>query len=238
MAAPSTSTTTLAIKALSITISLVASGGIASPTLFDIPELQSQPASRSLPQLRWLFSRGSHIFPTACLLSSAGFVYTAFQSLPLARRYVAQLLLHAASNTTGTNGFLLAAALSFTIAPFTRFVMLPTNFEIIRFNAEEGGVRSARAAAEQQQSNSDAAAATGAKGCGERPIDDLLSESHSTANQITDLSGPQSKTRDDSTAREDERARELLGKFGRMNMGRAVLIGAGGVVGLCTALMP
>ena len=57
--------TTHAIQTLSVSVSLLAAGGIAGLSLFDVPELQSQPADRALPQIRWLFSRGSHIFPQA-----------------------------------------------------------------------------------------------------------------------------------------------------------------------------
>lgn len=59
------------IQTLSISVSLYAGGGIAALSLFDVPELQSQPADRSLPMIRFLFSRGGHIFPQAavCRLS-------------------------------------------------------------------------------------------------------------------------------------------------------------------------
>ena len=54
-----------AVQALSISIALAGAGGIAALSLFDIPEIRSQPADRALPMIRWLFSRGSHIFPQA-----------------------------------------------------------------------------------------------------------------------------------------------------------------------------
>nr|POE62882.1 hypothetical protein CFP56_03785 [Quercus suber] len=56
---------TVAVQTLSITIALAASGSIAALSVFDLQELKSQPAERSLPMLRWLFSRGSHIYPPA-----------------------------------------------------------------------------------------------------------------------------------------------------------------------------
>ncbi|ORY07934.1 hypothetical protein BCR34DRAFT_16188 [Clohesyomyces aquaticus] len=61
----SSSPTTQALQIIGVSTALMASGGIACLSLFDIPLLSSQPASRSLPQIRWLFSRGSHIFPAA-----------------------------------------------------------------------------------------------------------------------------------------------------------------------------
>ena len=54
--------------------------------------------------------------------------------------------------------------------------------------------------------------------------------------QIKDLSGPQAKTEQSITEEEDREVRRLLEKFGRMNLAQAVLIGAGGIVGLATAL--
>lgn len=60
-------TLTQAVQVSSIATSLIAAGGIASLSLFDVPELASQPADRALPQIRWLFSRGSHIFPQAAV---------------------------------------------------------------------------------------------------------------------------------------------------------------------------
>lgn len=99
--------TTQTIQILSITTALLASGSIATLSLFATPLLQSQPASRSL---RWLFSRGSHIFPTSALLSSSGFAYLAYTSLPTHATH--SLFTHA---TTGKSGLYLAAsALAFS----------------------------------------------------------------------------------------------------------------------------
>ncbi|RGP64330.1 hypothetical protein FLONG3_9603 [Fusarium longipes] len=201
---------------LSITTALMASGGIATLTFFDVPELQSQPASRSLPAIRWLFSRGSHVFPSASLLSTIGFVYSAsvnnenFSSL-----------YSISSNTAKTNGFLLAAALSFGIAPFTQ-LMIPTNFALIRENNKLGGARSEKAAA-QGSASADRTAWDSVKGSGEGV-------------EFTDLSGPQEHTERESSKEEDENIRQLLEKFRWLNLVRAVLIGAGGVVGLYAAM--
>jgi hypothetical protein len=119
------SSLTLPIQTASISISLLAAGAIATLTLFDVPLAQAQPASRALPSIRWLFSRGSYIFPTTSSLSTALFVYLAINALP-AGRAVTQLL-NVGSNGSKINGYLAAAALNLGIAPFTAIVMIPTN---------------------------------------------------------------------------------------------------------------
>ncbi|KAL6916208.1 hypothetical protein ACHAPO_010670 [Fusarium lateritium] len=204
------------VQVLSITTALLASGGIATLTFFDIPELQSQPASRSLPAVRWLFSRGSHIFPSASLVSTIGFIYSAS-----ADNGTFSSLYSMTSNTSKVNGFLLAAALSFSIAPFTQ-LMIPTNFALIRENNKLGGARSQKAAA-QGDASIDRSAFDSVKGSGEGV-------------EFTDLSGPQERTKEDSDQEQDEKVKALLEKFRWLNLVRAALIGAGGVVGLYAAL--
>ncbi|CAG7555222.1 unnamed protein product [Fusarium equiseti] len=201
------------VQVFSITTALLASGGIATLTFFDIPELRSQPASRSLPSIRWLFSRGSHVFPSASLLSTLGFIYSASAS-----NDSISPLYSISTNTPKANGFLLAAALSFGIAPFTQ-LMIPTNFALIKKNNELGGARSKKAGG----GKTDRSALDSVLGSGE-------------GDEFTDLSGPQERTKDESSQEEDEKVRELLEKFRWLNLVRAVLIGAGGVVGLYAAL--
>ena len=104
--------------------------------------------------------------------------------------------------------------------------MVPNNFALIKKNADKGGARSAKAAEELKRS--------GLKP-GERSALDSVN-STGEGDQWSDLSGPQEKTELDSTQEEDEEVREMLGKFGRQNAVRAVLLGAGGVVGLLAAL--
>ncbi|RBR14435.1 uncharacterized protein FIESC28_07671 [Fusarium coffeatum] len=200
------------VEVFSIATSLIASGGIATLTFFDVPELQSQPASRSLPSIRWLFSRGSHVFPSASLLSTIGFIYSASASNGSSTLY------SISTNTPKANGFLLAAALSFGIAPFTQ-LMIPTNFALIKKNNELGGARSRKA----DGSKTDRSALDSVMGSGE-------------GDEFTDLSGPQERTEKDSSQEQDEEVRQLLEKFRWLNLVRAVLIGAGGVVGLYAAL--
>ena len=204
-----------AVKVVSISVSLLASGGIATLSLFDIPELRAQPASRSLPSIRWLFSRGSHVFPSASLIASSGFAYLAYD----AAGNFGQLM-RISKNAMKVNGYLSAAALTFSIALFTQ-VMLPTNFELIRMNMKKGGARSEKSARSEQHRSGKA-------------LDSSLGKGE--AAEFSDLGGPPAKTEDTSSDEDDEKVKELLDRFGKLNFVRAVLIGAGGVVGLWTAL--
>ncbi|KAG5662016.1 hypothetical protein KAF25_004255 [Fusarium avenaceum] len=204
-------------EVISIATALIASGGIATLTFFDVPELQSQPASRSLPAIRWLFSRGSHVFPSASIISTVGFIYSASTH----NLQGSGPLYSLGTNTSQTNSFLAAAALTFSIAPFTQ-LMIPTNFALIKENNKLGGSRSEKAARENGDASTGRSALDSVKGTGEGV-------------EFTDLSGPQEKTPRSSTAEEDQKVRDLLEKFRWLSLVRAVLIGAGGVVGLYSA---
>lgn len=217
------------LKALSIGTSLVAAGGIASLTIFNVPSLQAIPASRSLPQIRWLFSRGSHIFPTAAALSSAGFVSLAFFALPPGRRGLSQLL-EGLLRAGGIQGYTAAAVLCISIGPFTA-LMVPTNFELIRMNEEKGGTRSEKNAAEKSGKGQKEGGATENK---DKAFSSISGEGQ--VSEFSDSSGPQGKAGSETTAEDDEKVGKLLATFGTMNMARAILIGAGGIVGLLTAL--
>ncbi|THV44778.1 hypothetical protein BGAL_0581g00060 [Botrytis galanthina] len=208
------------VQTLSISSSLLASGGIASLSLFNIPELRSQPASRALPSIRWLFSRGSHLFPEAAALASAGFIYLAYESL--APGQSALQLLKVVRNSRTINGYLAAAVLSISIGPFTSFVMLPTNFALIEMNVEKAGARSEKSKVE-------------GGGSGERSARDSVNGDGEAA-EFTDLSGPQEKTPKESSAADDEKMRSLLDKFSALNWIRAGLVGGGGILGLWIAL--
>jgi hypothetical protein len=213
---------TQTVQIISICTALLASGGIAALSLFDVPMIQSQPASRSLPMIRWLFSRGSHTFPTAAITSASGFVYLAYTSLPsFSLNSTSLLLQHAAKGKPGL--YLAASALSFSIAPITSF-MIPTNFVLIRKNEELGGSRSAASA--------DYRAKAGSK---ERSADESV-DSKDDVSQWKDLSVPQEETERKSTKAEDKEVNDLLERFGQLNMLRAVAIGSGGIVGLLAAL--
>ncbi|KAF4549906.1 Hypothetical protein D9617_19g102110 [Elsinoe fawcettii] len=207
--------TTTFVQVLSISTALATSGGIATLSLFDIPILKSQPASRSLPSIRWLFSRGSHVFPQAAFLAAGGFVYLAYSALPIGSRTVLQLL--KGGGHLRPQAYLAAAALSISIGPITSF-MLPVNFDLIKQNAKKGGFSSSANAARGKN-------------------DDQTSDGTPAQDPLGDLSGPQTETQQTSTREEDERVRELLTKFSQLNMLRALAVGAGGVVGLLAALM-
>lgn len=216
-------TTGTAAQVLSISVALVGAGGIAALSLFDVPELQAQPADRSLPAIRWLFSRGSHIFPQAAALSAAGFAYAAYDTLPQHTRSLSQLL---KGTNPKTNGFLAAAVLAISIGPFTSY-MLSNNFALIEKNEKLGGARSQKSAEQQRQQ-------------GQRPGQGSAEDSVNNkrgVDEFRDLSNPMAKTDLSSSEADDREVRERLGKFGRQNMVRAVLLGGGGIVGLVTALM-
>ncbi|KAK7966894.1 uncharacterized protein PG986_001171 [Apiospora aurea] len=214
-------TTVAALQVASITSSLMVAGGIATMSLFDIPILQAQPASRSLPSIRWLFSRGSHIMPTAAFAAGTGFVSLAFLALPPAAAAAAaggNVLTRILAGSK-TRGYLAAALCNFAIGPVTG-LMLPTNMALIKKNEEQGG-RAERPGRQGRGARRSAEDSIAGKGEG---------------NQFTDLSGPQEKTPLGSSAAEDGEVRGLLGKFAKMNAVRAALCMIGGVVGLCTAL--
>lgn len=218
------STINSALQATSISISLLAAGGIATLSIFDVPILRAQPASRSLPSVRWLFSRGSHIFPTAAIISAAGFSILAYRSLPgsLASRTVLQLL-----RDTRSRGYLAAAALNIAIAPWTSLVMIPNNFDLIKMNNELGGYRSIASsqAAEKERG-----------GLRERSARDSVEGKGEGIDEFKDVSDPQGQTPRNSSDAEDEQVKTMLTKFGSQNYVRAALMLAGGVVGLLTAL--
>nr|POF07648.1 hypothetical protein CFP56_70550 [Quercus suber] len=215
---------TTAVQAFSITISLMTAGSVATLSIFDLQELKSQPAERSLPMLRWLFSRGSHIYPPAAFLSSAGFAYLAYDAIPSHLRSITRVL--QATNSLKFNGYLAASILAFSMAPVTQYVMLRNNFELIEKNEEKGGARSAKSAQVMHKQGS---------GIGLRSAEESV-ESKGDINEFKDLSGPQSETAKSFTEAERKEVQEKLTKFSRQNLLRAMVIGAGGMVGLLNAL--
>lgn len=214
-------TPALFIQTATITTSLVSAGGIASLSLFDIPELRSQPASRSLPGIRWLFSRGSHIFPTTSFLAAAGFTYLAISVHPGS----ASQILRLAANSQKVNLYLAAAAINAGNFFWTPLAMIPTNFALIELNEKIGGTRSARAASEKSY------------GPGDRDAAASVSSKGDSTSEFKDLTGPQTQSDRKSTPEEDKKADELLAKFGALNAVRSLFPGVGGVVGLVAALI-
>jgi hypothetical protein len=199
--------------------SLIGSGGILALTFFDIPILASQPASRSLPSTRWLFSRGSHVFPTAAVLSGGGFLSLAYASIPSGVGLL-EVLRTSSDARFKILGYIAASLLSISIAPVTSF-MIPTNFRLIELNEQKGGARSSRSAELGDEGGRSAEESVDGKG---------------QVSQWSDLSGPQGSTKADSTKAVDEEVKALLEKFGRLNAVRGVLLGLGGVVGLAVGL--
>ena len=121
-------------------------------------------------------------------------------------------------------GYLAAAVLVLSIAPYTDRVMIPANFALIKLNADLGGARSEEAGKFGDATPGDRSALDSVNGKGEG------------VGQWRDVSGPQEKTLRNGSEEDERRARQLLGKFGRLNMGRSILIGLGGIVGLVTAI--
>jgi hypothetical protein len=156
------------------------------------------------------------------MISSTGFLYLAYAALPTSARTLSSVLTHAARGKPGA--FLAASALSFSCAMFTSVAMIPTNFELIKRNEELGGSHSAKSADYRE-------------GIGARPrTADESVNGKEDVSQWSDLSDPQEKTRRDTTEQQDEEVKGLLTKFEKLNYVRAALIGAGGIVGLMTAL--
>jgi hypothetical protein len=102
--------------------------------------------------------------------------------------------------------------------------MIPTNFALIKKNEELGGSRS-KASAEYREK----------AGSKERSADESV-DSKDDVSQWRDLSVPQEQTARKSSPAEDQEVNELLDKFGKLNMLRAVAIGSGGIVGLIALL--
>lgn len=222
------STATTAVQIVSVASALMASGGMVTLSLHDIPQLRPQPASRSLPAVRWLFSRGSHTFPNAAIASGLGFLYGAYAYLPPAAGRGLQKVISLSqfgANGLKTNGLILAAALAWSIAPWTRLVMLPTNLELMEMNQSLGGYRSQSAADEDKSGR-----------IYRRTGKDSIA-GKSEGSEFTDRSGPQEVTKRQSSAQEDERAKELMDKFTRLNLVRAALLGAGGIIALSSILL-
>ncbi|KAF1970745.1 hypothetical protein BU23DRAFT_556464 [Bimuria novae-zelandiae CBS 107.79] len=169
------------VQIVSIATALVAAGGIATLSLFDVPLLLSQPASRSLPLTRWLFSRGSHIFPSAAFVSSGGFAFLAYDALPPAT------VLRSATQGGPVGYYIAAALLSISIAPWTSLVMIPTNFTLIEKNEQKGGKMSEAAPDEATRRSAEGSV-----------------NNEGGASQWTDLSGSQERTKDKSTQGDDK----------------------------------
>lgn len=121
----------LAAQTLGITTSLIASGGILTLSLFTAQNLKSQePRETTLQNLRFTFSRGSHIFPPLSAISAAAFSYLAYTAslastqaplVRLASNSVPKVL----NAMTKRDCYIAAAVACFSIMPFTVAYMVP-----------------------------------------------------------------------------------------------------------------
>ncbi|TKX26423.1 hypothetical protein C1H76_1385 [Elsinoe australis] len=123
--------------------SLVAAGAILSISALINPVLDTSARSVSaekpsptttLPAIRFLFSRGSHIFPQAATVAGACFGYLAYNNSGRSGLVKPLQALVGVSLSKGA-GYTLAAALSTAIMPLT-FVMLPLANNSLREMAE------------------------------------------------------------------------------------------------------
>ncbi|KAA8627750.1 hypothetical protein PtrSN002B_009013 [Pyrenophora tritici-repentis] len=105
--------------------------------------------------------------------------------------------------------------------------MVPTNFALIEKNEELGGSRSTKSARYRRQNGEKA---------GEKSAEESV-EGEGDVSQWRDLSGPMEKTEKESSEEMDEVVDGLLEKFAKLNLARAVMIGAGGVVGLVAGMV-
>jgi len=113
------------LHTVGITSALLASGSVLSFSVIDVPQYQNpnQPTSATLQNIRFFFSRGSHVFPYAAAIAAGAFGTLAyltpdgpdFASIASPREY---------QNTKTL--YWTAAASAFSIFPYTRFFMLPT----------------------------------------------------------------------------------------------------------------
>lgn len=94
-------------------------------------------------------------------------------------------------------------------------------------NEDKGGARSRNTEIERSKKPDQA---------GQRSADDSV-DGKDAPNQLTDLSGPQTQTSSGTSEAEDRKVNELLDKFAALNSVRAVLMAAGGMVGLWAALL-
>lgn len=90
-------------------------GAIIALSYSTVPIFLAHPNEASLNHLRALFSSGSHIFPQLATAVSLAFSVLAY---------------NAPIGSSARSQFLLAAAGTISIAPFTIFVMKPTNMRL------------------------------------------------------------------------------------------------------------
>ncbi|KAL8721777.1 MAG: hypothetical protein Q9225_001626 [Loekoesia sp. 1 TL-2023] len=120
---------TLSLQTFGIGTGFLTAGAITALSYSTVPIFLAHPNEVSLRHLRALFSSGSHIFPQLATAASTSFAVLAY---------------NAPIGSSLRNQYLLAAAGAISIAPFTIFVMKPTNMTLkeIGEQGEEGIKRS------------------------------------------------------------------------------------------------
>ncbi|KAL8740958.1 MAG: hypothetical protein Q9190_006393 [Brigantiaea leucoxantha] len=112
---------TLSLQIFGVSTGLITSGAIMALSYSTVPIFHQHPNEVSLRHLRALFSSGSHIFPQCATAAAAAFSLLAYYSPAGGSRRLQ---------------YLLAAAGTIGIAPFTVFVMLPTNMTLKEIGEE------------------------------------------------------------------------------------------------------
>lgn len=110
-----TSLQTFSLQAFGISLGFLTAGAITALSYSTVPIFLAHPNEVSLRHLRELFSSGSHIFPQCASASSTAFAILAYNASP---------------GSSLRNQYTLAAAGAISIAPFTIFVMKPTNMTL------------------------------------------------------------------------------------------------------------
>ncbi|KAL8871559.1 MAG: hypothetical protein Q9174_002631 [Haloplaca sp. 1 TL-2023] len=106
---------TLSLQIFGIGTGFVTAGAVVALSYSTIPIFVSHPNEVSLQHLRALFSSGSHIFPQLATASSAAFSALAY---------------YAPAGSSLRSQYIVAAAWTIGIAPFTLFIMKPTNMTL------------------------------------------------------------------------------------------------------------
>ncbi|KAI4247541.1 MAG: hypothetical protein L6R40_001489 [Gallowayella cf. fulva] len=116
---------TLSLQIFGVSTGFLTAGSIIALSYSTVPIFLQHPNEISLRHLRALFSSGSHIFPQLATAASTAFALLAYNAPP---------------SSSLRNQYILAAAGTVGIAPFTIFVMKPTNMTLTEIGeqGEEG----------------------------------------------------------------------------------------------------
>ncbi|KAL8698750.1 MAG: hypothetical protein Q9224_001706 [Gallowayella concinna] len=116
---------TVALQIFGVSTGFITAGGIIALSYSTVPIFLEHPNEISLRHLNALFSSGSHIFPQLATAASTAFSVLAYNT---------------PASSSLRNQYILAAAGTIGIAPFTILVMKPTNMTLkeIGEQGEEG----------------------------------------------------------------------------------------------------